>query len=236
MATGLLAKKVGMTQIFTPEGDCIPVTVVEAGPCTVIRRKTSEKDGYDAVVLGYGPVDEKHAHRLTKAEVGVFKKAGTAIFRHVKEVRVKDAKLLGDLKAGDVLTVDKVFKQNQRIDVAGVTKGRGFAGVFKKFGMKGAARDSSTAHEHHRHIGAIGQRKTPGKVWKGKHMPGHYGAENVTIQNLTVVGIEADTNVILVKGALPGHADGLLFVDTAVKGQPRAKAKQEERVRSKPKV
>jgi large subunit ribosomal protein L3 len=236
MATGLLAKKVGMTQIFTPEGDCIPVTVVEAGPCTVIRRKTSEKDGYDAVVLGYGPVDEKHAHRLTKAEVGVFKKAGTAIFRHVKEVRVKDAKLLGDLKAGDVLTVDKVFKQNQRIDVAGVTKGRGFAGVFKKFGMKGAARDSSTAHEHHRHIGAIGQRKTPGKVWKGKHMPGHYGAENVTIQNLTVVGIEADTNVILVKGALPGHADGLLFVDTAVKGQPKAKAKQEERVRSKPKV
>jgi large subunit ribosomal protein L3 len=236
MATGLLAKKVGMTQIFTPEGDCIPVTVVEAGPCTVIRRKTAETDGYDAVVLGYGPVDEKHAHRLTKAEVGVFKKAGTAIFRHVKEVRVKNAKLLGDLKAGDVLTVDKVFKQNQRIDVAGVTKGRGFSGVFKKFGMKGAARDSSTAHEHHRHIGAIGQRKTPGKVWKGKHMPGQYGAENVTIQNLTVVGIEADTNVILVKGALPGHADGLLFIDTAVKGQPKPKAKQEERVRSKPKV
>jgi large subunit ribosomal protein L3 len=236
MATGLLAKKVGMTQIFTPEGDCIPVTVVEAGPCTVIRRKTAEKDGYDAVVLGYGPVDEKHAHRLTKAEVGVFKKAGTAIFRHVKEVRVKNAKLLGDLKAGDVLTVDKVFKQNQRIDVAGVTKGRGFSGVFKKFGMKGAARDSSTAHEHHRHIGAIGQRKTPGKVWKGKHMPGHYGAENVTIQNLTVVGIEADTNVILVKGALPGHADGLLFVDTAVKGQPRIKEKQAERVRAKAKV
>jgi large subunit ribosomal protein L3 len=236
MATGLLAKKVGMTQIFTPEGDCIPVTVVEAGPCTVIRRKTAEKDGYDAVVLGYGPVDEKHAHRLTKAEVGVFKKAGTAIFRHVKEVRVKNAKLLGDLKAGDVLTVDKVFKQNQRIDVAGVTKGRGFSGVFKKFGMKGAARDSSTAHEHHRHIGAIGQRKTPGKVWKGKHMPGQYGAENVTIQNLTVVGIEADTNVILVKGALPGHADGLLFVDTAVKGQPRIKEKQAERVRAKAKV
>jgi large subunit ribosomal protein L3 len=236
MATGLLAKKVGMTQIFTPEGDCVPVTVIEAGPCTVIRRKTAEKDGYDAVVLGYGPVDEKHAHRLTKPEVGVFKKAGTAIFRHVKEVRVNDAKLLGELKTGDVLTVDKVFKLNQRIDVAGVTKGRGFAGVFKKFGMKGAARDSSTAHEHHRHIGAIGQRKTPGKVWKGKHMPGHYGAENVTIQNLTVVGIEAESNVILVKGAVPGHADGLLFLDTAVKGQRKPKAKQEERTRSKPKV
>src|SRR5512145_16571 len=161
MATGLLAKKVGMTQIFTPEGDCVPVTVIEAGPCTVVRRKTADKDGYDAVVLGYEPLDEKHAHRLTKPEVGVFKKAGTAVFRHLKEVRVKDAKVLGDLKAGDVLTVDKVFKANQRIDVTGQTKGRGFQGVFKRWGMKVAARDSSTAHEHHRHVGAVGQRKTP---------------------------------------------------------------------------
>jgi large subunit ribosomal protein L3 len=231
-----LAKKVGMTQVFTPEGDCIPVTVIEAGPCTVVRRKTADKDGYDAVVLGFGVVDEKHSHRLTKAELGVFKKAGTPIFRHLKEIRVKDAKVLGELKAGDVLTVDKVFKLNQRIDVAGVTKGRGFAGVIKKWGMKGAARDASTSHEHHRHIGAIGQRKTPGKVWKGKHLPGHYGVDNITIQNLTVVGIEAESNVILVKGAVPGHADGLLFVNTAVKGQPRPKQVQVERARAKPKV
>jgi len=236
MATGLLAKKVGMTQIFTPEGDCIAVTVLEAGPCTVIRRKTKEKDGYDAVVLGFGVVDEKHAHRLSKGEVGVFKKAGTGLFRHLQEVRVKDAKLLGDLKAGDVLTVDKVFKDKQRVDVTGVTKGRGFAGVFKRWGMKGAARDSSTAHEHHRHPGAIGQRKTPGKVWKNKHMPGHYGVDNITVQNLFVVGIEAEQNVILVTGAVPGHADGLVFVDTAAKGQPRTKQKQVVRERSKPKV
>jgi large subunit ribosomal protein L3 len=236
MATGLLAKKVGMTQVFTPEGDCVPVTVLEAGPCTVIRRKTAAKDGYDAVVLGFGPVDEKHAHRLSKAEVGVFKKAGTGIFRHLQEVRVSDAKLLGELKAGDVLTVDQVFKPAQRIDVSGVTKGRGFTGVMKKWGMKGAARDSSTAHEHHRHIGAIGARKTPGKVWKGKHLPGHYGTDNVTIQNLTVVAIEAEKNVLLVSGAVPGHADGLLFVDTATKGQPRTKQKQEVRERAKPKV
>jgi large subunit ribosomal protein L3 len=221
MTTGLLAKKVGMTQVFTPEGDCVPVTVLEAGPCTVVRRKTAEKDGYDALVLGFGPVDEKHAHRLSKPEVGVFKKAGTGIFRHLKELRVKDAKLLGELKTGDVLTVDKVFKQHQRIDVSGVTKGRGFTGVMKKWGMKGAARDSSTSHEHHRHVGAIGQRKTPGKVWKGKHLPGQYGADNVTIQNLTVMGIEADKNLLLVSGAVPGHADGLLFVHTAAKGQPR---------------
>jgi large subunit ribosomal protein L3 len=236
MATGMLAKKVGMTQIFTAEGDCIPVTVIEAGPCTVVRRKSADKDGYDAVVLGFGPVDEKHAHRLTKPELGVFKKAGTPVFRHLREVRVKDAKLLGDLKAGDVLTVDKVFKANQRIDVSGLTKGRGFQGVFKKWGMKGAARDSSTSHEHHRHIGAIGQRKTPGKVWKGKHLPGQYGVDKVTIQNLTVVGIEPEQNLLLVAGAVPGHADGVLFVNTAVKGQPRPKKKQEERTRAKPKV
>ncbi len=236
MATGLLAKKLGMTQIFTPEGDCIPVTVLEAGPCTVVRRKSKEKDGYDAVVLGFGTIDEKHAARLTKPEVGVFKKAGTPIFRHLREIRVKDAKLLGELKAGDVLTVDKVFKANQRIDVSGVTKGRGFAGVVKKWGMKGAARDSSTMHEHHRHVGAVGQRKTPGKVWKGKHLPGQYGVDNVTIQNLTVAGIEADKNLLLVTGAVPGHADGILFVNTAVKGQPKPKQKQEERQRAKPKV
>ena len=221
MATGLLARKIGMTQIFDEAGDCLPVTVLECGPCTVVRRKTAEKDGYDAVLLGFDPVDEKHAYRLSKPEVGVFKKAGTPIFRHLKEIRVKDAKVLGELKAGDVLTVDKVFKPNQRIDVTGTTKGRGFAGVFKKWGMKGAARDSSTSHEHHRHVGAVGQRKTPGKVWKGKHLPGHMGVEQVTIQNLFVAGIEADKNLLLVSGAVPGHADGLLFVNTAVKGQPR---------------
>jgi large subunit ribosomal protein L3 len=236
MATGLLAKKVGMTQVFTAEGDCIPVTVIEAGPCTVVRRKTAEKDGYDAIVLGFGVVEEKHSRRLTKAELGVFKKAGTPIFRHLKELRVKDAKVLGELKSGDVLTVDKVFKLDQRVDVLGVTKGRGFSGVVKMFKMKGAARDASTSHEHHRHIGAIGARKTPGKVWKGKHMPGHYGVDNVTVQNLVVVGIEPQNNVILVKGAVPGHADGLLFVNTAMKGQPRPKAKEEVRARAKPKV
>ena len=236
MATGLLAKKVGMTQVFTPEGDCIAVTVLEAGPCTVVRRKTAEKDGYDAVLLGFGVVDEKHAYRLSKPEVGVFKKAGTSIFRHLKEVRPKDAKALGELKAGDVLTVEKVFKQNQRIDVSGITKGRGFQGVVKRWKMKGAARDSASSHEHHRHIGAVGQRKTPGKVWKGKHLPGHYGTDKITIQNLTIVGIEPAQNLILVGGSVPGHADGLLFVNTAAKGQPRPKQKQEVRERAKPKV
>jgi large subunit ribosomal protein L3 len=236
MATGLLGRKVGMTQIFTADGDCIPVTVLQMGPCTVIRRKTAEKDGYDAVVLGFVEVAEKKEKRLTKAEVGVFKKAGTPVFRHLKEVRPRDPKLLGELKTGDVVKVDQVFKLDQRVDVTGVSKGRGFAGVFKRWGMKGAARDSSTAHEHHRHPGAIGQRKTPGKVWKGKHLPGHYGVDNITTQNLIVAGIEAEGNLLLVKGAVPGHADGLVFVDTASKGQPRVKKKQEVRERAKPKV
>jgi large subunit ribosomal protein L3 len=231
-----MARKLGMTQIFNADGDCVPVTVLECGPCTVVRRKTAEQDGYDAVVLGYGTVDEKHAHRLSKAEVGVFKKAGVPIFRHVKEVRPKDKAVLGELKAGDVLTVDKVFKLNQRIDVSGITKGRGFMGVIKRWGMHGAARDASTTHEHHRHVGAIGQRKTPGKVWKGKHLPGHLGVDKITIQNLTVVGLDPDQNLLMVKGAVPGHPEGLLFVDTAVKGQPKPKQKQEERQRAKPKV
>jgi len=236
MATGLLAKKVGMTQIFDADGDCIPVTVLSCGPCMVVRRKTAEKDGYDAVVIGFEPVDEKHARRLSKAEAGVFKKAGTGLFRHLREVRVSDAKLLGELKPGDVLTVDKVFKLDQRVDVSGLTKGRGFAGVVKRWHMKGAARDSSTSHEHHRHVGAVGQRKTPGKVWKGKHLPGHLGTDLRTIQNLTVAGVEAAENLLLVKGAVPGHPDSLLFVGTAAKGQPRAKQKQESRERAKPKV
>ncbi len=236
MTTGLLARKVGMTQIFDAQGDCIPVTVLSCGPCTVVRRKSAEKDGYDAVVLGFEEVLEKHAYRLSRAEVGVFKKAGTAVFRHLREVRVKDPKLLGELKAGDVLTVDKVFKPDQRVDVSGITKGRGFTGVVKRWGMKGAARDSASSHEHHRHIGAVGQRKTPGKVWKGKHLPGQYGAEPVTVQNLAVAGIEAAENLLLVKGAVPGHPDSLLFVDTAAKGQPRAKQKAEGRDRAKPKV
>jgi large subunit ribosomal protein L3 len=236
MATGLLGRKVGMTHIFTPGGDCVPVTVLEMGPCTVIRRKTSDKDGYDAVVLGFVEVPEKKEKRLTKAEVGVFKKAGTHVFRHLKEVRPRDPKALGELKTGDVLKVDQVFKVEQRVDVTGISKGRGFAGVFKRWGMKGAARDSSTAHEHHRHPGAIGQRKTPGKVWKGKHLPGQFGNETITIQSLIVAGIEAEGNLLLVKGAVPGHPDALVFVDTASKGQPRPKKKQDVRERSKPKV
>jgi len=236
MATGLMGRKVGMTQVFNADGDAVPVTVLALGPATVIRRKTADKDGYDALVVGFEEVDEKHAHRLSKAEVGVFKKLGTKIFRNLKEIRPRDAKLLGDLKAGDVLSVDKVFKTDQRVDVTALTKGRGFTGVMKRWNMKGAARDSSTSHEHHRHVGAIGQRKTPGKVWKGKHLPGQYGVETVTVQNLTVVGVEAEPGLLLVKGAVPGHADALVYVDTAAKGQPRPKKKQEVRERAKPKV
>jgi large subunit ribosomal protein L3 len=153
-------------------------------------------------------------------------------FKMLREMKVKD---ISKWEVGQKVGCE-IFEVGEIVDVSGATKGRGFAGVVKKWGMKGAARDSSTSHEHHRHIGAVGQRKTPGKVWKGKHLPGQYGNDNVTIQNLKVVGIEADKNLLLVSGSVPGHADGLLFVDTAVKGQPRPKKKQEERARAKPKV
>ena len=211
MATGLLAKKVGMTQVFTPEGDCIPVTVIEAGPCTVVRRKTAEKDGYEAVVLGFGPVDEKHSHRLTKAELGVFKKAGTPIFRHLKEVRVKDAKVLGELKAGDVLTVDKVFKLNQRIDVAGVTKGRGFAGVIRRWNFGGAP--ATHGHEQvHRKPGSIGQCAWPSKVFKGKKLPGQLGNKTATMLNIEIVDVRPEDNVVLVRGQVPGPKQGIVVL------------------------
>ena len=210
MATGLLAKKVGMTQIFDANGDCVPVTVLACGPCTVVRRKTAEKDGYDAVVLGFEPVDEKHAYRLSKPEVGVFKKAGTGLFRHLREVRVKDAKLLGDLKPGDVLTVDKVFKQNQRIDVTGTTKGRGFQGVVKRHGFGGGP--NTHGNTKHRRPGSIGPGTDPSRVIKGKRMPGHYGDERHTQTNLRVEKIDAERNLIYVRGSVAGPTNGIVLV------------------------
>jgi large subunit ribosomal protein L3 len=210
MATGLLARKIGMTQIFSAEGDCIPVTVLECGPCTVVRRKTADKDGYDAVVLGFGPTDAKHAYRLSKAEVGVFQKAGTGIFRHLKEVRVRDPKLLGDLKPGDVLTVDKVFKPDQRVDVSGVTKGRGFAGVVKRHGFTGGKETHGCTT--HKQPGSIGASAYPSRVIKNKRLPGRMGGVNFTAKNLRVVDVDVEQNLVLVRGAVPGPVNGLVFV------------------------
>ena len=218
----LIGRKLGMTRIFADDGAHVPVTVIEAGPCPVVQVAG------DRVQLGF---ETKKAKRTVKAMAGHVKAAALSGVPR----RLESFPFTGEApKPGDQVTVS-IFAAGELVKVSGVTKGRGFTGVVKRWGMKGAARDSSTSHEHHRHPGAIGQRKTPGKVWKGKHLPGQMGVDQVTVQNLFVAGIEAEQNLLLVSGAVPGHADGLLFVNTAAKGQPRMKKKQEEK-RAKPKA
>jgi large subunit ribosomal protein L3 len=212
MSKGLLGKKVGMTQIFSDDGSAVPVTVIQAGPCTVVGKRTPEKDTYSAVTLGFGAVKEK---KLTKAQQGHFKKTGAPARAFLREFRL-DAKDLEGFTVGQELKVAEVFKKGQLVDVIGITKGRGFAGVVKRFKVAGFVHGHGT-HEYFRHIGAIGQRKTPGKVWKGKRMPGHMGVERVTIQNLAVVDVDAENNLLLVKGSIPGHNNGLVVIQPAVK-------------------
>jgi len=214
MAKGILGTKVGMTQIFAEDGSAIPVTVVMAGPCVVVDKMIPERNHYSAVKVGFLPAVEK---RMTRPVAGVFKKAGVPPLEVLREFRL-EAKDVDGLKVGDQIKVD-IFRKGQFVDVTGTTKGRGFAGVFKRHKMKGAARDSASAHEHHRHMGAVGQRKTPGKVWKGKRMPGHYGVEQVTIQNMQVVDIDLENNLLLLRGAVPGHRTGILEINPSAKGK-----------------
>jgi large subunit ribosomal protein L3 len=215
MAKGILGTKVGMTQIFAEDGTTIPVTVVQAGPCVVVDKATPERNEYSSVKVGFKPVDEK---RLNKAEAGVFKKAGVPAMNVLAEFRLPP-KEADALKVGDQIKVD-IFHKGQFVDVTGISKGRGFQGVVRRWHMKGAARDSASSHEHHRHIGAVGQRKTPGKVWKGKHLPGHMGVERVTILNLQVVEVDAANDVILLRGAVPGFKNGLVQINPSAKHKP----------------
>ncbi len=214
MAKGIIGTKVGMTQIYAEDGSSIPVTVVLATPGTVIAKQTQDKNEYSAIKVGFKAVEEK---KLNKAELGVFKKAGQPAMGIIREFRLEQAEVDG-FNVGDQIKVD-MFRVGQFVDVTGTTKGRGFQGVFKRWGMKGAARDAASSHEHHRHIGAVGQRKTPGKVWKGKHLPGHYGVERVTIQNLQVVGVDLDNNLLLIRGAVPGHRDALVSIKPSAKNK-----------------
>ena len=211
---GIYGHKVGMTQIFAEDGSLIPVTVIQAGPMTVIGKCLPDKQGYSAIRVAMKPIVEK---KLTKAEAGVFKKAGQPTMEIVKEFRLPP-KEVEAFTVGDQIKVD-IFRKGQFVDVTGTTRGRGFAGVFKRWGMKGAARDSASAHEVHRHMGAVGARKTPGKVWKGKHMPGHYGVEQVTVQNLQVVELDLENNLVLVRGGIPGHRDSLIELNPSAKNK-----------------
>jgi large subunit ribosomal protein L3 len=196
---GILGTKVGMTQVWRDD-KLVPVTVVLAGPCPIVQRKTLERDGYEAVQLGWV---EKKAKRAIKPELGHVKKAGVPPQRHLVEIR-------DYVPEGDAVTID-IFEPGETLDVTGTSKGRGFTGVMKRWGFAGMPASHGTK-KMHRHGGSIGQRKSPGRVYKGKKMSGHYGAENVTILGLEVVEVRPDDNVILIKGAIPGPNGGLVVL------------------------
>lgn len=214
MAIAILGKKIGMTQIFDEDGNRIPVTVIEAGPCRVLQKKSAQgPDGYDAIVLGYEPVKPKSKN---KPELGQFKRWNSPPMRYVREIRVTPEEAQTYPNPGEDLTVSQIFKVGEKIDVTGYSRGRGFQGVMKRWGMAGAP-DSHGTHEYFRHPGSIGCRTTPGRVFKGKRMPGHFGNQRVTVLNLKVEAIFPDKNIIMVRGAVPGAPKGLLILRRAVK-------------------
>ena len=208
MNVALLGKKIGMTQVFDDSNRLIPVTVIEAGPCPVTQVKSLDLDGYDAVQIGYRPQKE---HRLSKAAIGHFKKAGLEPQSELQEFRTNGD---GELNVGDVLTVEK-FEAGQKIDVVGTSKGRGFQGVVKRYGFAGGP--ASHGSMFHRRGGSYGMCQWPGHVIKGKKMPGHMGDKKRTVQNLTIVKIVPEKNLILIRGSVPGSRGSMLTVRTAVK-------------------
>ena len=217
MATkGLVGRKIGMTTVFTEDGSAVPVTVVEATPNLVFGHRTPEKDGYSALMLAHQELTEKGERRQTKAHLGQFKKRSHKAHARIVEFRA-DAKELADLAVGSQVTVE-AFKKGDKVDVTGTSRGFGFAGVVKRHHMKGQARNAASAHEVHRHMGAVGQRKTPGRVFKGKRMPGHMGVERKTVLNLKVVDVIPESHLLLISGSVPGHDKALVVVRPSVKG------------------
>ncbi|MFP2931198.1 50S ribosomal protein L3 [Pyxidicoccus sp. 3LG] len=209
---GLIGKKIGMTQVFNDEGNLVPVTVIDVGTCQVVGKRTPEKDKYSAVTIGFGEIREKI---LNKPERGFFKKANAPYRRHLKEFRVTPEEA-ASFNVGDAVKAD-MFANGQLVDVTGVTKGRGFSGVMRRWSFKGSQTKTHGTHEYQRHPGAIGQRKTPGRTYPNKKMPGHYGVEQVTTQNLSVVSVDVEKGLVLVKGAVPGHKDGLVYIRPSIK-------------------
>jgi large subunit ribosomal protein L3 len=209
---GLIGTKIGMTQVYTDAGEAVPVTVIQLGPCTILEVKNKDKYGYSAVQLGIG---EKKVQRCNKAEAGSFAKAGKGTFEYVREIRC-DIEKLGWTTVGQEIKAGDVFKDGEIVDVSGTSIGRGFQGVVRKHGMKGQPYTRGT-HEVRRHMGAVGCRKYPGRIFPGKRMPGHMGAERCTVQNLEVVRVRPEDNVILVRGGIPGHKGSLVTVIKASK-------------------
>lgn len=205
----ILGKKVGMTQIFNENGLSIPVTVIEAGPCTVVQKKTIENDGYESVKVGFGKVSEK---RLNKPEKGFFSKVKAPFTKHLKEFRVEDA---AKYEVGQEVKVADMFEAGDKIDVSGLSKGKGFQGTIKRYGQSGGKETHGSMY--HRRVGSMSANTNPARVFKGKKLPGHMGLDNVTIQNLDVVRVDAERNLLLVKGAVPGPKGGLLVIKDTVK-------------------
>lgn len=210
MKKGIIGKKIGMTQIFDEKGNVVPVTVIEATPNVVAQVKTVETDGYNSIQLGYGEVKDKH---INKPEKGHFTKAGLTAKKHLREFRVEDVE---NYKVGDEVKAD-IFEAGEKIDVQGTTKGKGFQGVIKRHGQHRGPMGHGSMY--HRRPGSMGSTSTPGRVFKGKKLPGHMGVETVTIQNLEVVKVDLDKNVILVKGSVPGAKGAVLKIKSSVKSK-----------------
>ena len=208
MKKGLIGKKIGMTQIFDEKGNMIPVTVIEAGPCVVVQKKTTENDGYEAVQIGYGDVK---ANRVTKPMGGHFKKADVAPKKVLKEFRLADTSALN---VGDILKAD-VFAAGEYVDVVGKSKGKGTAGVIKRWNF-GRLRETHGTGPVARHGGSLGVID-PARIFKGKKMAGHLGSERVTVQNLSVVKVDVENNLIAIKGSIPGPKGGIVVIADSVK-------------------
>ena len=208
MKKGIIGRKIGMTQIFDEKGNVIPVTVIEAGPCVVAQVKTEETDGYNAIQLGFGEVKDKH---INKPEAGHFAKAKLANKKHLREFRLES---IENYKVGDEIKAD-IFEAGEKIDVQGTSKGKGFQGVIKRHGQHRGPMGHGSMY--HRRPGSMGATSTPGRVFKGKKLPGHMGKVTVTIQNLEIVKVDTDKNVLLVKGSVPGPKGAILKVKSTVK-------------------
>ena len=208
MKKGLIGKKLGMTQLFWDDGSVIPVTAIEAGPCVVIQKKVQGTDGYDAIQLGFDRVKEK---AVTKPLKGHFKKADRGSFRILREFRLES---IDGYDVGSELKVD-IFQVGEYVDVVGTTRGRGFAGVVKRYGFKGGK--ATHGSMFHRAPGSIGASAWPSRVFKGKRLPGHMGNRRQTVQNLMVVGVRPEENVILVKGAVPSSTNGIVLIKDSIK-------------------
>ena len=214
MRIHMIGNKVGMTQIFDEAGKIVPVTVLKVGPCLVVNKKTDEKDGYNAIVLGY---EDKKESRVRKSELGLYKKIKAQPKRILRESRVSKEEL-DKFQIGQAIAVD-IFNKKDFVDVTGKSKGRGFTGVMKRHRMSGAKASHGT-HEHFRHGGSIGSNTFPGRVWKNMKMPGRYGCSNVTIQSLAIADVKPDQNLLLVRGAVPGPSKGYVSVSSAAKRPP----------------